>query len=442
LNVEQGRAPTSVTDLLVRGSAVSFAARVGGVALGYIAHVLLSRLLGLHGYGIYVIALGWALVLTLPARMGFENSALRFSTIYLEEGRSGLLRGFVEVAAAAVIVSSLIAAVAMLLLAGRFSRELPSGALIWGAVTIFPFALLSVASAVIRTTRRIFASQFYDQLLRPGLLILLIGCAAILGSSLDAANALALTVIASALSLIALLIHLRHVIAPSLRAPADFSEWRAWFSLSIPLLVMGAAQELLNQLEIILLGSLAGPREAGLFSAAWRLASLAPFALVALSVVSGPLVASAHHRRDWAELHAITRLSARLGLGFAALAALVLLIFGRPLLAIFGPEFPQAWPALAILLAGALVNAFTGIVGYLLTLTGRQAQALVIFGAAVVISLGLNLLLIPRFGIVGAAIASASALSASNLAMLVYVRWTLGIDCSAVALPLRQPRML
>lgn len=421
---------------------MSIAARVGGVVLAYAAHVLLSRLLGLHGYGIYVIALGWALVLTLPARMGFENSALRYSTIYLEEGRSGLLRGFVEAAAAAVVVSSLVAALAMVLLAGRFSRELPFGALIWGAAAVLPFALLSVASALIRTTRRIFASQFYDQLLRPGLLILLLGGAAILGSSLDAPDTLALTAIAATLSLVALLIHLRHVLAPALRAAADFSEWRAWFSLSLPLLVMGAMQELLNQLEIILLGSLAGPREAGLFSAAWRLASLAPFALVALSVASGPLVASAHHRRAWTELHAITRLSARLGLGFAALASVLLLVLGRPLLAIFGPEFPQAWPALAILLAGALVNAFTGIVGYLLTLTGRQAQALVIFGATVVVSLGLNLVLIPRFGIIGAAVASASAMCASNLAMLIYVRWTLGIDSSAIALPPRLSRML
>jgi len=434
LRADRSRQSDSVTRFLLKGSIVSIALRIGGVALGYLAHVLLSRLLGLQTYGEYVVALGWALVLVLPARVGFDNSALRFSTIYLEEGRSGSLRGYVQVAAAAVGVSSIIGAIVMVLLASRVGKGIPFAALVWGAVTILPLALLGVGSALLRTTRRIFAAQFYDQLLRPALLILLVGGAALAGLTLHAATALMFTAVASALALAGLLAHLLWVLAPQLRTPADYSHWREWFSLSIPLLIMGATQELLNQLEIILLGSLAGAREAGLFSAAWRLASLAPFALVSLSVVSGPLVASAYHRRDRAELHRIASLSARIGLAFAAVASVVLLLVGRPLLALFGPEFPEAYPALAILLAGAMVNAFTGIVGYLLTLTGRQTQALLFFAGGLIVSIVLNLLLIPPFGIVGAAIASATALSCWNLAMLFYVRRAIGIDTSAIGL--------
>ncbi|WP_197018334.1 oligosaccharide flippase family protein [Sphingomonas sp. URHD0057] len=423
-----------MTRFLLKGSFVSIALRIGGVALGYLAHVLLSRLLGLQNYGEYVVALGWALVLALPARVGFDNSALRFSTIYLEDGRFGSLRGYVQVAAVAVGLSSILAGILMVLLASRFGKGIPFATLVWGAVTILPLALLGVGSALLRTTRRIFAAQFYDQLLRPGLLILLVGGTAVAGLALHAATALMFTALAAALALGALLVHLLRVLAPQLRTAADYSHWREWFSLSIPLLIMGAMQELLNQLEIILLGTLAGPREAGLFSAAWRLASLAPFALVSLSVVSGPLVASAYHRRDRAELHRITSLSARIGLAFAVVASGLLLVVGRPLLALFGPEFPQAYPALAILLGGAIVNAFTGIVGYLLTLTGRQNQGLLIFAAGLIVSIALNLLLIPPFGIVGAAIASATALSCWNLAMLIYVRRVIGIDTSAIGL--------
>jgi O-antigen/teichoic acid export membrane protein len=413
---------------------VSIALRIVGVGLGYLAHVLLSRLLGLQSYGEYVVALGWALVLALPARVGFDNSALRFSTIYLEEGRSGSLRGYVQVAAVAVGLSSALAGLLMVLLASRFAMGIPIAALAWGAVTILPLAMLGVGSALLRTTRRIFAAQFYDQLLRPVLLILFVGGAAVAGVALHAATALMFTAVAAALALAALLVHLLRALGPSLRTAADYTHWREWFSLSIPLLIMGAMQELLNQLEIILLGSLAGPREAGLFAAAWRLASLAPFALVSLSAVSGPLIASAYHRRDHAELHRIASMSARIGLVFAIVASGALLLAGRPLLALFGPEFPQAYPALAILLAGAMVNAFTGIVGYLLTLTGRQTQALLIFAAALVVSIALNLVLIPPFGMVGAAIASATALSCWNLIMVVYVRRAIGIDTSAVGL--------
>ena len=423
-----------ITGLLLKGSAVSMAVRVAGVALGYVVQVLLSRLLGLHDYGLYAIALGWALVLVLPARMGFESSALRYSTIYLEQGDAGRLRGFIVTAIVTVVVSALVAATAMTFLAGRLSPALPRSALLWGAASILPLALLTVLSSIIRTSGRIFAAQFYEQFVRPAALILLVAGMILAGRTLTAPTALIITAASAAIALVALVLHLRKALAPAQGARPDFTHWQDWIGLSLPLLVIGVTQELLNQLEIILLGSLGSPQQAGLFAAAWRLASLAPFVLSSLGAVSGPLIASAFHRGDQAELQRIVRVSARLGLGSGVVGAALLLVLGRPLLGFFGPEFPTAFPALAILLVGALANAFTGLVAYLLTLTGRQVPALVIFGGALVLSLVLNVTLIPRLGIVGAAIASASAVTAWNLIMWVYVRRTLGIDASVLGL--------
>ena len=214
---------------------------------------------------------------------------------------------------------------------------------------------------------------------------------------------------------------------------SDYSSWRQWVAASLPLLIIGVTQELLNQLEIILLGWLADARSAGLFSAASRLASLMPFALVALGVVSAPMIASAYHRADFAEMNRIAGLAARIALGFAAIAGLGLVVAGRFLLGIFGREFVQAYPALLILLVGGVINAFTGVVAYLLTLTGRERFALLIFVGALAISLILNFLLIPRLGIEGAALASTSALSAWNLFMAISVRRLIGVDATALA---------
>ena len=70
-------------------------------------------------------------------------------------------------------------------------------------------------------------------------------------------------------------------------------------------------------------------------------------------------------------------------------------------------------------------------------MTGHQLAALVILAGSLFLSLILNLILIPRLGITGSAIASAVTVSCWNIAMLIYVRRTLGIDASAVGL---QPR--
>jgi O-antigen/teichoic acid export membrane protein len=136
----------------------------------------------------------------------------------------------------------------------------------------------------------------------------------------------------------------------------------------------------------------------------------------------------------------IARTTARLGFGASLLATAALVLGARPILQLFGAEFARAYPALLVLLAGGLTNAFTGASAYLLTMTGRQTRALAVFTAALLVSFILNLTLIPHFSIVGAAIASASATIVWNVAMLIYVRRDLGIDASALARPLSGAR--
>jgi O-antigen/teichoic acid export membrane protein len=200
------------------------------------------------------------------------------------------------------------------------------------------------------------------------------------------------------------------------------------------MLVLSVFQELMNQVDIILLGQLADTKQAALFAASWRLASLVPFGLVGLATMAGPLIAAAHDRGATGELHRVSSVVARGGFIFALVGAGLLYLFGGTLLALFGRGFAEGRNVLSVLLLGGIVNAFTGVVVYFATLTGRERHALAIFAGALVLSIVLNILLIPRFGAVGAAIASSSATAAWNLAMLVYVRRTVGIDASALAL--------
>ena len=154
--------------------------------------------------------------------------------------------------------------------------------------------------------------------------------------------------------------------------------------------------------------------------------------------MAGPLIAAAYERGAGDELYRVSSIVARIGFVFALVSAMALYVLAKPLLALFGHEFGQGSRVLAVLLLGGVVNAFTGVVAYLLTLTGRERHALAIFAGALALSVGLNLLLIPRFGAVGAAVASSSATAAWNLAMLVYVRRVIGIDASALGLPVRR----
>src|SRR5437868_6362312 len=96
LGLQRLLAVSPISRRLLAGSGLTLALRVFGVALAYASHLVLSRLLGLHDYGIYVILLGWAMLLSVPARLGFDTSALRYATVYLERADWPSLRGFVS----------------------------------------------------------------------------------------------------------------------------------------------------------------------------------------------------------------------------------------------------------------------------------------------------------------------------------------------------------
>lgn len=421
---------------LLRGSMVALLTRAAGVLLSYAAAVLLSRTLGAAGYGAYSIGLALALLLVLPSRAGFDNAALKFAAIYIGSSRLSHLRGFLKFAAMTIVSFSCVTGL-IVYLAARFGvTSTRSDTVFAAALLIFPLAALGFVAAVMRAARHIFASQFYEQVFRPALFIALVLVALVAHVKLSPASALMLTAASAFVALAISVVHLRCAL-PNSASRADYSAWREWISLSGPLLLAAIIQEALNQVDILMLGILADTRSAGLFSAAWRLASLVSFAVAALTSVSGPLIASLYDQRDWTRLARMAVAAAQIGTVAALAASLPLVFAGRLVLSLFGPEFVSAYPALLVLLLGGVANALTGSVAYLMTMTGRHVPATMIFAGALFLSIFLNLLLIPRFGTVGAAVASSSATAAWNLAMLAYVRRTIGIDASALALQRR-----
>ena len=411
------------------------AVRVTGLGLAFLSHIMLSRLLGANDYGHYVIALGWAMVLVIPARLGLDNSVLRYATIYREEGKVADLRGLIAFSLAVISIVSL--AIAAILLIGS---SMGIG-LLWSvepkllagiAMLIPASALLGWMSSLVRTADRIFAAQFYEQALRPALLIVALGGFALWNGPVAASHAMLLTAATVGVALVGLALQCRRAFGGARNIAASFTHRREWLAVSWMLFMMAVVQELLNQIDIIMLGILADATAAAHFSAAWRLASLVNFGLVAIVTVSGPLIASAHHRGNLAELSRIARLNARFSTLFALAIGSLLVLTGWWLLKLFGPGFQAAYPALLILLAGALVNSFTASAGYLLIMTGRQAVAFGFMVMGLAISVSVNLLLIPTLGATGSAVASALALSSWNLAMAIYIRREIGVDATVI----------
>lgn len=107
----------------------------------------------------------------------------------------------------------------------------------------------------------------------------------------------------------------------------------------------------------------------------------------------------------------------------------IFLFLGNDLLAIFGEAYvtEEAKLALIILAFSFLIDAVSGPIGSILTMTKYAKLALYNNIASLLINISLNLILIGRFGIVGVAIATGISIIANNLISIVQVKLLLGI---------------
>jgi O-antigen/teichoic acid export membrane protein len=111
-----------------------------------------------------------------------------------------------------------------------------------------------------------------------------------------------------------------------------------------------------------------------------------------------------------------------------------MILWGSPIMAaVFGADFSRGAIALAILSAAQLVNAITGPANSLLDMTGHQNDTLKATIAGVLANVTLNALLIPRWDIAGAAIATGASLILWNVLLVILVRRRLGVDATFLA---------
>jgi O-antigen/teichoic acid export membrane protein len=148
--------------------------------------------------------------------------------------------------------------------------------------------------------------------------------------------------------------------------------------------------------------------------------------------VVAPQFSRLYAQSNMAHMQVIATQSARAVLLLAVPIALLLILAGGVLLGwIFGAEFISARAPLAILAVGQLVNAAFGSVGFLLNMTGHEAVNARILWQSALLNILLNVVLIPIFGMNGAAVATAMSLAFWNVSLYRQVKNRLGIISTA-----------
>jgi O-antigen/teichoic acid export membrane protein len=190
-------------------------------------------------------------------------------------------------------------------------------------------------------------------------------------------------------------------------------------------LLAGSLHIVNNQTDVIMLGLLADPKDVGLYRVAQRGSELIIFSLTAVNMAIAPTVSQLYVQGDFERLQRIFSKSVRWIMVFSLPMALVLIFGGQYILRyVFGAEFVSGRNALAVLACAQLVNAGMGSVGLILNMTGHEKDTARVLLMTAVLNILLNALLIPLYGILGAALATGFSLVLWNVVLhiLVYRR--------------------
>jgi O-antigen/teichoic acid export membrane protein len=384
---------------LAKASIAPMGMRALGTVLGFLVSVMIGRRLGDEVLGSYAVGSGAMLLGASVARLGQDIELTRFIA------SAGASSG----ATPWGVVCGVLLAVArnglgLALLGSAFAVAAGLGAtVIVGVLAIPGVAVVGALAGVARGLNRPALAVGLDAVVVPlGTLpmVLLAG---------DSVVALAgHGAVWATTAVVGLLLVYRH-------EGADSTSIRSLMRVGAPLAGLAALNIALAATDVVLVNFLRGSAQAGHYTAAARLAFISTSVLVVANAVLQPRIAALWHLGQRDVLRRLLGTATALLAAAAVVVTATLTLGARPLLLIFGGEFEAAVAPLRVLAIGQFVMLASGPVGAVLLMTGhsrRQIQATVI---AVFVNIVADIILIPRYGVMGAAIATALALSVKNL---------------------------
>lgn len=413
----------TLIDRVARGAVATFFIYGAGAALTYCSHFVIARVVGVEMYGVYAYVFAWIGFLAYFSTLGFEVGILRFVPAYEAERSWSLLRGVIQYAQRRSILVGLCVIVIGICIAtaSRMSIELRN-TFIAGFILVPILALLWIRCSIVRAYGGSVSAVAPNRLVRDGMLTILVAILS-LGPPwiIGASSVMVATVVSSAVALSCTELAIRRLRPPAAVSAVPVYDAATWRRAALPLVIIGTTEALLNRTGVILLGWFDDTRNAGIYSLAFNIAFVVALPQVAVSTLFAPTISALFVRNDRVMLQTLVTRAASWTFFAGGAIALILFIIAEPLLAWFGPGFEAGVPALRILLVGQAIVASAGSQLHVLNMTGHERSGAAMLVACAAANAVVSAILIDFFGLIGAAIGSASTLVVWNLAMSIVV---------------------
>lgn len=409
-----------------RISLIAFAIRIISAGIAFISQVFLARWMGSFEYGIFVLVWVTMVIAGNISCLGFHTSVIRFIPEYREKGMLDELRGILVVSRLFVLVASTVIAALGGLGVVFFAPHIESYYVVpfvLGFVCLPMIALSDLLQGVSRANTWAFFSLSPTYLVRPVLILVLMGAALVAGYAPDAITALIVAVIATYLTTLWQLIGVAGRTERKLTVGPRKIDLRLWFVVSLPIFLVESFFFLLTNADVLMVGFFMQPDDVAVYFATVKTLALVHFVYFAVKAGVAQRYASYTHGQP-EKLAAFARETVAWTFWPSLAMAIVVLLLGEMMLTLFGPDFVAGYPLLFLLCIGVVARSAVGPCESLLTMTGNQNVCAFVYALTLALNIVLSIVLIPLYGLWGAAIATAVSMlfEAAALSFTVYRR--------------------
>ena len=428
----------SLRNRFIKGVAGSFGLKIFSTALNFIRSLMFARLLGTEGLGIYTYAITWVGLFRVPATLGLPTLIVREVAIYQAQSSWGLSKGLLRWSNYIVLLVSIV----LSLIAGGIFWSLNIGKDFQTLLTIsiallsLPInSLVSLKSATIKGLHKVVLAQVPVLIIAPLLLIILTGFGYLfLKENLNASWVMGINFAATCIAFIISTWLLGRELPKVVKDAAPEYQTQKWIRSCLPLIFLGFTGTINSQTDILMLGTLKGAESVGIYMVINRITSLVVFILMTVNSLLAPTTASLYAEGKMKQLQRVITKSSRLVFLVSFIAAIILIGFSDSFLLLFGRDFVQGKNPMVVLIIAQLFNASVGPVNLLLTMTNNEKYTAMSVAIGAVLNVVLNALLIPQWGLTGAAVATATSMILWNFISLILVNKKLGIDSTALGI--------
>jgi len=415
---------------LIQGSLTFLILRIFGMMVGYTFTLIVTRNLGASAWGIFALSFTVLQITSVIGKLGLDTALLRFIAQYnaqrkVKTAKYIYLKSIIVIIPLSFLLSVFLYYLSPLLAEKVFGKPHLASYFKLMSFALIPFVLLSINSESLRAFKKIKEYITLQNLL-PFL------CAFIFFSIffyiLHIKN-IKVIIIAYILGIgvsffISFLLLNKEF--SNKNGELEKISLRQILFVSLPMFLSSSLFMVMSWTDTIMLGMWRTEEEVGIYNIAVRLSMITSFTLGAINSIAAPKFAEFWGKKDLEGLKKVAQQSTKLIFWTSAPILILYILFPKFFMGIFGKEFREGASALVFLTIGQFVNASVGSVGYILQMTDKQKIFQNIILIAAILNIMLNLFLIPKLGIVGAAIASAIAFCFINIIPFFLIRYYYG----------------